>query len=272
MITIKVDGLDELLSSLKGMERQIPYAIANGINAVARLVKEAERQEMISVFKSPTPYTLNSLRLTPAKAPRSIVATVFFKDPPNLSQKGHYLLPQVEGGARPLKPYEMGLGGKFTTPGKGLKLDQYGNLGRGQLTKIMSQSGSFRESGNKMNRTRKGGKVGDMFMLKERRGKLLPGIYERTMGSDTGARIGRYLLARSLGAKKSELNKATKALVPRGIKPVLIFPDSAPSYTKRFDFYGIAQKVVDANLQPEMIKSIDAEIQRELAYRASKGR
>jgi hypothetical protein len=111
-----------------------------------------------------------------------------------------------------------------------------------------------------------------MFMLKQRRGKLLPGIYERTMGDETGGRVGRYLLARSLGAKKSELNRHYKGLTPRGIKPVLIFPDKAPTYGKRFDFYGIAQKVVDANLQPEMIKSIDAEIQRELAYRASKGR
>lgn len=271
MITIKLEGFDDLLASLKGMERQIPYALANGVNAVARLVKDAEKTEMQNKFKSLTPFTINSLRMTPAKAPRSIAATVWFKDPPNLSQKDHYLLPQVEGGTRPMKPYEMGLGGRYTVPGKGLTLDQYGNLGRGQLTKIMSQSGSFRESGFKMNRTRKGGKAGDMFMITKPRGKMLPGIYERTQGAETGGRIGRYLLARGMGAKKSELNARYKAMSPRGIKPVLIFPTKAPTYNKRFDFYGVAQKVVDANLRPEMIKAIDAEIQREFAYRARKG-
>jgi hypothetical protein len=275
MITIKPQGIDDLLSSLRGMERQIPYAEANGINELGRMVKDAETQEMKSVLSSPTPFTLSSLRLTPAKAPGSIVATVFFKDPPNLSQKDHFLLPQVEGGNRPLKPYEMGLGGKFTTPSSLLKsgagLDQYGNLGRGQLTKILSQSGSFRDSGSNMNRTRKGGKVGDMFMLRAKRGKLLPGIYERTLGDDTGGRIGRYLLARNMGAKKSELNKHYRGLLPRGLKPVLIFPSKAPSYSKRFDFYGVAQRVIDKNMRPVMMASIDAEIRRETAYRTRKG-
>lgn len=271
MLTIKIEGVNDLLSRLSGMERQIPYATANGLNELGRMVKEAEIQEMKTVFKSPTPFTLKSLQLTPAKAPRMLTATVWFKNPPNLSQKEHYLVPQVEGGVRPLKPYEMGLGGRFTVPGKYLVLDQYGNLGRGRLTKILSQSGSFRESGFKMNRTRKGDKVGDMFMIKAKTGKLWPGIYERTPGSETGGRAGRYLLARNLGAKKSELNKHYRGLIPRGITPVLIFPSKTPSYRKLFDFYGVAQRVIDANTRPVMTAYIDAEIAREMAYRAKKG-
>jgi hypothetical protein len=268
MLTIKAEGFDDLLRQLDGMKRQIPYAIANGINRTAQRVLEAEKSEVQSVFKSPTPFTVNSVRIWRRKWPNSEVA-VYFKDPPNLSQKDHYLLPQVEGGDRPLKPYEMGLGGRFTTPAKGLKLDQYGNLGRGQLTKIMSQSGSFRKIFD-MNRTRKGNRTGDMMMLREKRGKLLPGIYERFT---TGAQAFSAHMA-SVGKKNQSaaLRKALRGMSPRGIRPVLIFPGKAPTYKKRFDFYGVAHRVVDQHLRADMSAAIDAEIQRELAYRASRGR
>jgi len=269
VITIKVEGVEDLLVGLAGMQRQIPYAMANGVNAVARKIKEAEIQEMRAKFKSPTPFTLNGLRIKPAKAPRSVEATVWFKYPPNLSQKDHYLLPQVEGGDRPLKPYEMGLGGRFTLPGKGLTLDRYGNLGRGQLTKILSQSGKFRESGFKMNRSRKGSKARDMFMVTKPRGKMLPGIYERVSTASQLSRAHQF----ALGAKNqtAALRKALTSRSPRGIRPVLIFPKQAPTYSKRFDFYGVAQRVFDANFRPELTKAIDAEIVREMAYRARKG-
>lgn len=271
MITIKLTGVEDLLASLKGMRRQIPYAIANGMNEVARKVKQIEEVKMPRVFKSPTPFTLKSLRMTPAKAPGKLIASVWFKDPPNLSQKDHYLVPQVDGGSRPLKPYEMGLGGRFTTPGKGLKLDQYGNLGRGQLTKILSQSGSFRESGFKMNRTRKGGKIGDMFMLTQKRGKMLPGIYERVTSAAQFTKTTKAITGSRKKNHSGALKSALKKMSPRGIKPVLIFPSKAPRYSKRFDFYGIAQKMIDMTLRPEMENAINREIQNEMAYRARKG-
>lgn len=269
MISIKFEGMQEVKAALAGMERQIPYALANGLNSTARYVKDAVTTNMHRVFDRPTPYTLKSLKMTPAKAPRTITASVWFKDPPNLSQKDHYLLPQIQGGSRPMKPFEMGLGGRYTVPGKSMAMDQYGNMGRGQLTKIMSQSGSFRESGYRMNKTGAGrNKIGDMFMLKSKRGKMPAGIYERTAGNETGGRIGRYMTARALGAKKSALNARYKAMYPRGIKPVMIFSSKAPSYSKRFDFYGIAKRVVDQVINREMTIAIEAEIKREFAYRA----
>lgn len=271
MFFIHATGFNDLLASLDGMKKQIPYAVANGVNAMARIVKDAEQAEIRKVFKSPNPFTQNAPRMFPAKAPGKLEARVWLQTPPNLSQKEHYLLPQIVGGGRPLKPYEMGLGGRFTMPGGGMKLDQYGNMGRGQLTKILSQSGSFRESGFKMNRTRKGGKAGDMFMLTQQRGGLQPGIYERTMGAETGGRVGRYMLARAMGAKKSELNKATKSLIPRGVKPVLIFPKKAPSYGLRLDFFGVAQRQVDQNLRRVMEQEIYDTAQRQWAYLSGKG-
>jgi hypothetical protein len=264
MITIKVEGVNDLLSRLDRVQRKVPYAIANGINAVAQKVMDAEKEGMRQSFDRPTPFTMNSLRITRARFP-NLEAKVFFKDPPNLSQKDHYLLPQVEGGSRPKKPFEMGLGGRYTVPGKGLVLDQYGNLSRGQLTRILSQSGSFRESGFKMNRTRKGNKSGDMFMLTKQRGKMPPGIYARV---STGSQISRATAKVAAGSSTNHtlaLKKTLNAMNPRGLRPVLIFPTKAPTYRKRFDFYGIGRKIVEQQLRPEIAKAVQAEIDHEIS-------
>jgi len=276
MITITTEGVEDLLQGLKGMERQIPYAAANGLNTTTRKVKGGLYVRMGFIFDRATPFTMNSLQMTPARAPRGpLQSEIWFKDPPNLGQKGHYLLPQVHGGARPIKPFEMGLGGRFVVPSRHAKLDQYGNLGRGQITKLLSISGGFRESGFAMN-TRSAAKKRAFFRVLQQKGKLQPGIYERIMGDEVGGRAGRFLIARAL-AKQAKvkgglkaLSDRTKALYPRGIKPVVFFTKT-PNYTKRFDFYGISERIVQDNYRQDMEAAIDSEITREFAYRASRG-
>jgi hypothetical protein len=267
MITIEIKGIDDVIANMKVFERNVPYAIANGVNAIARQIKTAEETRMSQVFKSPTPYTMKALKLTPAKAPRSITASVFFKDPPTFGQKGHYLLPQVEGGQRPLKPSELAFNRRYIVPSKYASLDQYGNLGRGRVTKMMSAAGVFRESGSRMNRTRKAGKVGDYIYIRHQRGKLPPGIYERVQGNETGGRIGRYMLARAMGAKKKDLNSRYRSMFPRGLKPVAIIPNAKPTYTKRFDFYETGKRIFDRYSKVEMQKAINAEISKAIAFR-----
>jgi len=278
MITITTEGVEDLLQGLSGMQRQIPYAAANGVNATGRKVKGAIYVSMGLVFDRPTPFVMNSLQMTPARAPKTIEAEVWFKDPPNLGTKNHFLLPQVKGGARPMKPFEMGMGGRFVQPSKYAKLDQYGNLGRGQITKLLSISGGFHEVGFDMN-VRSRAKKKQYIRLLKQKGKLLPGIYERVMGDEVGGRMGRFLLARAIikqgkvkGGMK-DLKARTTDLYPRGLKPVVIFTGvvKAPRYTKRLDFYGIAERVVDANFRQDMSEAIEAEIANEMAYRSRKG-
>jgi len=277
MITMTTDGIEDLLQGLSGMQRQIPYAAANGLNVTARRVKDGLQTAMVSVFDRPTPFVLNSLQMTPARAPRVIEASVWFKDPPNLGTKGHYLLPQVEGGNRPMKPYEMGMGGRFVLPSKSVALDQYGNLGRGLITKLLSLSGGFHEVGFSMN-TRDKNKKMEYFRLLTSRGKLPAGIYQRIVGNEAGGRAGRFLLARAItkqgkikGGLKA-LRDRTRELYPRGLKPVVLFTPKIPSYSKRFDFYGISERIVESNIEQDMSRAIDAEIEREFAYRAGKAR
>jgi hypothetical protein len=247
MFSIKMEGMDTIVAGFKGLERRLPYAIATALNDLAFKIRSAEQTEVKRVFKNPTPFTVNSLWVEKAKAQvNPIIAKVGFKDPPNLSQKEHYLMPQVAGGSRPLKPYEMGLGGRYTVPGKGMMLDQYGNMGRGQLTKILSQSGLFRESGYKMNRTRKGNKVGDMFMLTKRRGKMLPGIYARVSTGSQLSRATNQVINSNSKNQSAALKRTLNKMGPRGLRPVLIFPSKSPTYSKRFDFFGVAQRTHDA--------------------------
>jgi hypothetical protein len=278
MLNITTDGVEDLLKGLSGMQRQIPYAAANGINATGRKVKVGLQVVMNIAFDRPTPFVINSLQLTPARAPRAIEASVWFKDPPNIGTKGHFLLPQVVGGARPLKPFEMGVGGQFVMPSKYAALDQYGNLGRGQITKLLSLSGGFRESGFTAN-TRSRAKRKQYFRLLTQQGKLPPGIYERIVKEEAGGRAARFLLARAITKKRKikgglkALSDRTKDLYPRGLKPMVLFTAAgkAPRYNKRFDFYGEAERIVQDNIYGDMSEAIAAEIQRELAYRTSHG-
>lgn len=289
MITITTEGIDDLLQGLQGMHRQIPYAAANGINATARRVKGAVYTAMGLVFDRPTPFTMNSLQLTPALAPKTIEAQVWFKDPPSSSNADrHFLLPQVEGGRRPLKPFERGLvqaflgkGGRYAVPSKYAKdfgfLDQYGNLGRGQITKLLSIAGGFHEVGFDMNVRSKAKKM-EYFTIVAQNGKLPPGLYKRVIGNEAGGRMGRFLLARAIAKKGKqkgqlrELTARTKALYPRGARPVVLFPGKAPNYRKTLDFYGIADSVVDQHLRSDMEAAVAAETEREMAYRARHGR
>lgn len=275
MVTMTTEGVEDLLQGLSGMQRQIPYATANGINTTTRKVKGALYVSMGFVFDRPTPFVLNGLQMTPARAPHTIESSVWFKDPPNLGTKNHFLLPQVKGGPRPMKPFEMGMGGRFVVPSKYADLDNYGNLGRGQITKLLSLTGGFRESGFTMN-VRSKAKRKEYFRLLTQKGKLPPGIYQRIVGNEEGGRAGRFLLARAItkqakikGGLKA-LSGRTKDLYPRGIKPVVLFTGvvKAPKYRRRFDFFGIAERVIDANLRPDMSDAIGAEIEREMAYRA----
>jgi hypothetical protein len=274
MFVIKSVGIDDLLQGLTGMERQIPYAVANGLNVTARRVKSGIQTAMASVFDRPTPFVMNSLQMSPARAPRGpLESRIWFRDPPNLGTKDHFLLPQVEGGNRPLKPFEMGMGGRFVTPSKYARLDQYGNLGRGQITKLLSISGGFHEVGFSMN-ARSNAKRKEFFRILQQKGKLAPGIYQRVVGDEAGGRAGRYLLGRALAKGQKikgglkDLRASTLELYPRGLQPVVLFPSKAPTYRMRLDFYGIAKRIVDDHYRQDVSRAVEAEIVREVAYRA----
>lgn len=264
MISIKVDT-KAVLSMLNGVQRQMPFAMSKGLNATAQHVKQALQDDMKRSFDRPTKYTLNSLKMTSAKK-TNLVASVWFKDPP---RGKHYLEPQVYGGKRDLKSWEVNMGGRFIMPANGTKLDQYGNLGRGMITKLRSMFGRQDVAG--FDSMAKGkGNLSQYFRVNKTKGNLHAGIYERVQGNETAGRVGRYMVARGLAKGKKgalkELNKRTRALYPRGIKAVVIFSDKKPSYGKRFDFYHVANRTIDRVLMLNMKVACEDALKTARAY------
>lgn len=267
MISVKVDT-KAVLGMLGGVQRQLPFAMSKGLNMTAQHVKQAEQEEMRRCFDRPSPYTLNSLKLTPSKKD-NLTASVWFKQPEGRST--HYLESQVFGGKRRMKAWETNMGKHWIMPAKGASLDQYGNLGRGMITKLRNLYGGKDFDGFNFGTTDKA-KRAKFFKLNKSKGGLQAGIYERIQGSETAGRVGRYMAARGLAKGKKgalkELNKRTRALYPRGIKAVVIFSDKKPTYGKRFDFFGVAKRTIDKVLMLNMRAACEDALKTARAYQS----
>lgn len=216
----------QLAQSLRIEREDLPKRVATALTWTALEVRKSLREEMQRVFDRPTPFTLNAFFVKPATM-ADLTAVVWLKNRTVedwMNVKPHYLEPQVFGGARPLKPFEARLqragilpAGMFAVPGEGARLDQYGNMSRGQIVQILSQLRTFTESGFDAHPTgsarsrRNVAKAGQFFVGRPGGGKLPLGVWQRA---------GR-------GARQ--------------LKPVLIFV-RAPRYSERLKFYELAER------------------------------
>lgn len=231
---------------------QLPYATARALTKTQQAVKSALEAEMPRVFENPTPYTLNALRLQPAKKD-DLYSRIWLKDD---TFKGtpatKYLAPQVDGGERSLKRFERALQargilprGMVAVPGSAAEMDQYGNVERGQIVQILSYFDAFPQQGYRANMTQRRrdnlakGKDGvrgiSYFALSRPEGKLPAGIY----------------LRKAYGADQRIAHLAHGAA-----KPVFIFV-SMPTYRMRLDFYGIALRVSEAEFPRQMREAFE---------------
>ena len=135
-ITKSTQAAVRLLQSMPG---QVRYAASRAINSALRVGLQAEQQRMAAVFDRPTPYTLRGgVSVKPSDKTNLVgelaIATV--ATGANLPP-GKPLRAQVRGGARRAKRSEVLLQRAgllppswLTVPGRGAKLDGYGNLQR----------------------------------------------------------------------------------------------------------------------------------------------
>ncbi|MFC3674673.1 hypothetical protein [Ferrovibrio xuzhouensis] len=215
----------------KGLEdikqKQFPFAAARALTQTAQAVKEAERQKMQSVFDRPTRFALNSLYVKPATKNR-LYANVFFRE---FASKGtpavKYLGPEVYGGKRRVKRFEraMQMAGKLpknmaVVPGKGARVNSYGNMSPGQITQILSDLRASSDA----TQNRGDGKRAKYFVGKPGNGPM--GVWMR---------------------------KGRKA---RDITPVMLFIE-VPSYNKLLPFYETAVRVSREVFEPKFRKSLD---------------
>lgn len=239
---------------LQNMPGQVRYAASRAINAALRVGLQAEQQRMGAVFDRPTPYTLRGgVSVKPSDKANLVgelaIATVATGEnvPP-----GKPLLAEVRGGARRLKRSEVLLQragllpqGWLTVPGRGAKMDGYGNIQRGQILQILSWFAAYPETNSRAGRVRNS----------MRDNSTAAGRAKRAAGTRNRAGLeyfavqpgGRGGLSPGIYARQTAGKRFTGPVVrPRA---VLVFVQRT-QYAKRFDFVATAQQAI-ATALPE---------------------
>lgn len=231
-ISVKIDGLDAMQAKLRGLaDGKIKVAAVAALNDAAYVGTQSTKKAMAQIFERPTPWVIGGVRYVKARRDK-LEATIDFDQWGNKTNVtvGHVLAAEIAGGRRKYKRHETALQragilptGMYIVPGTGAKLDAYGNMPGSQIVQIVSWFRAFGEQGYKSNSTdktrarlakdkRNGTRGFAYFVLHKKTGKLPPGIYQR------------FAFASGSSVK----------LIMAFVRP--------PSYSRRFDFYGIAEK------------------------------
>jgi hypothetical protein len=219
---------------------QMPFALALTLTRTAQHAQAAEIHEMRDVFDRPTPYTLGSTRVRPARKNR-LKASVEFKDfSVKATPPSSFLMPQVRGGARDLKRYERALfhagilpPGMYAVPGAAARIDAWGNMERGQIIQILSYFQAFHEMGFRANTTAQG----RARLARGSRRRYGQAYFVIRPGDPTHLKPGIWLREiHGFGTR---------------VRPILRFVTRAQYEAERFDFYYVAEKAVEKHAQSE---------------------
>ena len=131
-ISIRAD-VRQLQRTLDDFARkQVPFAAAQALTALARKVQAAEKAMLQEQLKDPLPFTVNSVRVKAARK-NDLRATVYVQD-----ITAAYLQPFILGGKHKL----IGKGVTWLNP-KHIKLNAYGNIAAGTLARLKARSDIF---------------------------------------------------------------------------------------------------------------------------------
>ncbi|SDH49284.1 hypothetical protein [Pseudomonas panipatensis] len=192
--SISAADLDDAVATLAGLGGDLPNRVlADAMNHTANQANQALLSEIDAVFDQPTPFTQNAIRILNA-TPSRLEASLWVKDEKSNNSKGQapedWVAPQVFGGPRVDKASERNLrakgilpAGLFIVPAEGARLDQYGNMSRGQMIQILSGLGALESragfKGNATQSARSLAKGHQQAYFVMRRGKVPIGIGER---------------------------------------------------------------------------------------------
>jgi len=268
-VEVDQDALQRIQAQINEFSpRRFRGAVATALTRTAKAVRDKLKEKAPADIDRPTPFTMRTFFFRGANANKLEARVWFGNEYGEGGEKGRFLTPIVEGaGTRRLKRFERALmnagvmpPGTFAVPASGARLDAYGNVQRSQIAQIVSQVGTELTAGysrtlrrrpgesNKRWGTRRkqafGKAGGQYFAVRQRRGKLRPGIYLAK---------GRYFGA-SLGYGRSGQISLVLAFVPR------------VSYRKQFYFYEIAEQVS----QREFGKQLEIAVEQSAARLAAK--
>lgn len=221
------------ISDIQG--KQIPFAMMLTQTRLAQRVKAGELDVMGQRLDRPTPTTMKSLFMRPAT--KKAGARVWFKDQWTTGIPADaYLQQQVMGGQRSHKRFEKSLiaqglmkSGQFAVPNTNL-LNQYGNVSRGLMTRILSGLGAA-ESGR--------------------------GHQANATGSKRSQKKGnakRYFTGTVDGA--AGVWERMESAFGDAVRPVFVFTGGAPGYRVRVPFFKIAENIVKAHYRAEAAKAL----------------
>lgn len=228
------DVLDELNAAGK---RQIPFALVLALTKNAQRGKAAVAEIMPKVFDRPTPRTVGGMRVIPARKSNPTALVEIKDEGAKGTAPSKYLKAEIEGGKRNQKRSERALqfygklpAGMQWIPGKFAPLDQYGNLGGGYLTRLLSILGSHMDSTS--NTTERS---------KKRNAKKERPIY--FVGRPGGGRLPLGVWQRFQFAFGS------------AIRPIMIFTKPTV-YKQRLRFSQIIETTVTNNFREDFMKAL----------------
>ena len=194
-ISVDMSGINKAQAWLAQIQGQMPYAASRALNDAAKQLATDLNESTGEYFDRPTRFTQNAYRVSMRSSKANLVAEVR----PKPIQES-YLLPSIRGGVRPQRPSERRLGSiaEAYRPGRDARLNASGNISKAAVVKAL-----------------KGGP--DLFTLKDRKGKLRPGVFQRMKG--------------------------------KGVKSVLSF-NELPSIPKRWPIDRIARASLNASWTP----------------------
>jgi hypothetical protein len=185
--------------------KQFPFAMAVALTDLAKDVQAAEKASLHTTFDRPTPFTVNSIRVIPAKK-NLWISTVFVMD-----IAAQYLYPYEVGGMHKLiGPLEK----TWLNPKDYSMLNQYGNFPVNTLERLI---GSAKMDAR--NAKTKGYQSRAMRGLKPFPGK--PGIFVGTVTTKGGQEIGGVW-------KRIDKNTGKGSKNGRGLKLIIRFGDARP--------------------------------------------
>src|SRR5574343_1810326 len=110
MLTVKIEGLDEVKRSLGNLGGQVPFAAARAITQTAKSVEKKLQADMASAFKSASPYVKRATFATVAtKANLSAIVGIKDQKPSGGTAPAVLLKEHFSGGQRSNKPFEKAL-------------------------------------------------------------------------------------------------------------------------------------------------------------------
>jgi hypothetical protein len=243
MVTISFDVLGQMGELSTRLQKQATYAAMRALNQAGYDAKQATQNEIRRVFDRPTPWVQNSVRYTKATRDKLQVQVDFDKwgNKSGVTAKS-VLQAEVEGGRRKLKRFERALQaagamppGYMAVPGKGMKLDAYGNIPGKALVEILAYFRAFPEQGYKANSTART----KQKKWKGNAAKGIRGYAYFAIGSNdrSGLPPGIWRKKNYSSAERSGVGH----LAHDAAQAMLIFVKNA-NYRKRLNFYEFAER------------------------------